>query len=804
MRILTISEQTAPTLGEDLAVERLEGVTSLSGLDASSVARVGAEEDDAQVDVALVDGAQLTSDPDALERLRRNVPMLAVVSRCDVGEHVAQLLLGADATCGLDDDPAAVARVLTMAAGDRRDRLRWPRSLGDRRVLIVAPSDVGRSLAEAVEEIGFTPELATTLSSAVTALRESDPHVVLVRHDDEGAAMTMRRAVRGLDHGLGLVLVTHDEDEAAAVMRAGAECVLVPPLDFDVVGAALERAWLRWARLHAAATLTPCLLAIGLSTSNASALAAPPTGRAVWRVDAVPDLDQARERLARGPVCGIVVDGELPLRELLLVRASSSAPIVVWGGDEDRARLFEGALPPHADPPACRAAVAPLVARGLKRATLDTVAARLHEVDARRMRLLQQVADTQAELERLETVDHVTETLNRQGLEMVLQRSLAAARRAGGSVAACLVDCDDFVRIENHYGRGAGDRVLAGVARRIQATLRQTDVIGRVGVDTFLLLLPRTRLAEAGMVAERTRIAVSSEVLHVEDGAVHASVSAGVVAVPWDTASLEEVIASAEIALSDSKAAGKDQVSGADEELGVEMQQLVAELVSGESLRVVAQPIVRLRDDEVVAYEMLTRGREGIFEAPEQFLRVARDKGVLTAVDLQCLRACVAEAKHVGGGLTVHLNLFPSTLLDSSIEELVGLLDEPESPICVELSEEQFVGDPRKLLDRVGALRSAGIRVAIDDVGKGRGTLDSVMLLEPEVVKIDKDLIGGASRDVRKERLCRRLVTLATALVAEVVAEGVETQADLDLVRELDVPLGQGFLWAEPGPYGEV
>lgn len=795
MRILTISEQPAPTLGEDLVVERLEGATSLDRLDLSR--------DDA-ADVVLVDASHLRADPDALERLRRDAPGLAIVSRCDAGEHVAQLLLGADATCGLDDEPAVVGRALAMAARSRRDRLRWPRSLGDRRVLIVAPSDAGRSLAEAVAEMEFDVELATTLSAAVTALRESDPHVVFVRHDDDGAAMTMRRAVRGLDHGLGLVLVTHDEQEAAEVLRAGAECVLIPPLDFEVVGSALERAWLRWARLHAAATLTPRVLAVGLSTANAAALAAPPTGRAVWRVEAVGDPDQARARLAEGPVCGIVVDGELPLRELLVIRASSSAPIVVWGGGEERARLFEGALPPHAEPPACRAAVAPLVARGLKRATLDTVAGRLHEVDARRMRLLQQVADAQAELERLETVDHVTETLNRQGLELVLQRSLAAARRAGGSVAACLVDFDDFVRVENRYGRGAGDRVLAGVARRIQGTLRQSDVIGRVGVDTFLLLLPRTRLAEAGLVAERARIAVSSEVIHVEDGAVQASVSAGVVAVPWDTTSLEEVVAAAEISLQDSKAAGKDRVSGTDEELGVEMQQLVAELVSGESLRVVAQPIVRLRDDEIVAYEMLTRGREGIFEAPEQFLRVARDKGVLTAVDLQCLKACIAEAKHVGGGLTVHVNLFPSTLLDSAIEEMVALLDEPESPVCVELSEEQFVGDPRKLLDRVGALRSAGIRVAIDDVGKGRGTLDSVMLLEPEVVKIDKDLIGGASRDVRKERLCRRLVTLAMALGSEVVAEGVETEADLDLVRELDVPLAQGFLWAEPGPYGDV
>ncbi|MCA9621309.1 MAG: EAL domain-containing protein, partial [Myxococcales bacterium] len=180
---------------------------------------------------------------------------------------------------------------------------------------------------------------------------------------------------------------------------------------------------------------------------------------------------------------------------------------------------------------------------------------------------------------------------------------------------------------------------------------------------------------------------------------------------------------------------------------------------------------------------------------------VARDAGMLTAVDLQCLRTCLRAAQLVPSDKLVHVNLFPSTLLDTPVEELLELMAGIEAPICLELSEEQFVGDPRQLSARLGAIRSAGVRLAIDDLGKGRGTLDSVMLLEPDVVKIDKDLTLGANRDLRKERLLRRLVTLARALGVDVVAEGVETDGDLHLLRELEVDFAQGFYWAAPAPF---
>jgi diguanylate cyclase (GGDEF)-like protein len=753
---------------------------------------------DVAADVVLTDVSHL--DEARIEGLRRVQPEVALVARVmDAAEGRASLVAGADGTCARDDDEAEVARVLEAALRARRARIRWPRSFAERRLLVVAAPRDAASLAEAAQQAGFACATVDGVDAALAALREVDPQVVLSQLGGDDTR-ELRRAVRCYDHGMGLVLVASHDEPARSLLDTAADALLVPPLDVDLLAAGLERGWMRWSLSRARPAEHPTVVAVQVPPTKRGALASP-DGR--WHVETARDGAEARALLGERAVACLVLDRKVALEDRLTLRALTDVPVVLWGSEDASDPSVDATIAADADADAAVQILERQVTQGQRAVALRTLSYRLHEVDARRMRLIQQVADAQGELERLETVDHVTETLNRRGLELVLERSLAAARRGGGSVAACLMDCDDFLRIEERFGRGAGDRVLRKVAERVTGTLRQSDVIGRVGVDTFLMLLPRTRLAEAGLVAERARIAVSADPLLIEDGAIQLSVSAGVVAVAWDTTSLDEVVAVAEVALAESKAAGKDRVSGGVDSVAASMDEMIAELVDGDALRAVAQPIVRLADQEIVAYEMLSRGRQGLFEAPEQFLRLSRERGVLTAVDLRCLRNCLAAAKRIPADHVVHVNLYPTTLLESSIEDLIRMLTDPDSPVCVELSEEQFVGDPRKLIDRVSALRAAGIRLAIDDVGKGRGTLDSVMLLEPELVKIDKDLTHDASRDVRKERLLRRLVALASALGAEVIAEGVESEADLGLLHELDVPLAQGFYWAKPEPYGE-
>jgi len=152
----------------------------------------------------------------------------------------------------------------------------------------------------------------------------------------------------------------------------------------------------------------------------------------------------------------------------------------------------------------------------------------------------------------------------------------------------------------------------------------------------------------------------------------------------------------------------------------------------------------------------------------------------------------------------VHVNVFPTTLLEASTEELGRLVDGVKHELCLELSEEQFIGDPNELVDLLAYLKALGIKIAIDDVGKGRGTFDSVMLLEPEVAKIDRQIVASILTDGRSARLFKRLLLLSESLGCQVVAEGVESQSIADELARMGTTHAQGFHWAEPMPVAEA
>lgn len=438
---------------------------------------------------------------------------------------------------------------------------------------------------------------------------------------------------------------------------------------------------------------------------------------------------------------------------------------------------------------------------GAKMANVVTI----HDITVRREREREldrtkaMLERTNAKLERLAAIDPLTSVFNRRGIEATLLKSLDTARRTGARVTACLVDCDNFKDVNVRLGRGVGDLVLKRLASRIEGALRKCDSIGRIGGDEFLVVMPQTREAEAEMVAERLRIAVAATPIVIDGDEWQQTTSVGVCIVPWDTSSLEELLPRCELALQRSKAEGKNAVSNS---LGPAtsrplVSSLVETLVTGDALRVVAQPIINLRDGSIAGFELLSRCNHALFESPSRFFALAREHGMATALDLQCLKACIAAAATLPGSGAIHVNMLPSTMLDVEVGALLAMFGDNQR-LCVELSEEQFIGDPSELVERIGALRERGIRLAIDDVGRGHGTLDSVLFLEPEIVKIDRELVSHADTDVRRKRLLGRLVALGQALECEVVAEGIEREEEAVLLRDLGVVHAQGFLWYRP------
>jgi diguanylate cyclase (GGDEF)-like protein len=434
--------------------------------------------------------------------------------------------------------------------------------------------------------------------------------------------------------------------------------------------------------------------------------------------------------------------------------------------------------------------------------------------------LRQRLHITQEKLATLSLVDPLTEIPNRRGIEHSLLRELKDCRRRGTDLLIILVGLDNLKRINGSLSHRVGDIVLRKAAERIGTALRDADEVGRVGDDLFLILLPRTRVAEGMAVAERIRLSIARDAIQVVGHTVQVTASLGLTAVSRQAMTVSEALAKAHMALRRSKAGGKNRVSSvldvADQASAAcaVSEQLVQSLLCEDVLQVASQPIVRLRDGAVISHELLIRGPAGPLHRPDELFRFSVEQDILTALDLRCLRKCVAAAQSgpherhpaaildLPGGVPpdYHINIMPSTLLETAPEELVTAMTDSSdrNGFCLEISEQQLLGDPSYLIPSVRALQQAGIRIAIDDVGFGHSCLEGLILLRPEIMKIDKRMVIGISRDRAQRALLQRLLRVASVLDTQVIAEGIENERDLRALCELGVTIGQGYYFGKP------
>jgi diguanylate cyclase (GGDEF)-like protein len=420
----------------------------------------------------------------------------------------------------------------------------------------------------------------------------------------------------------------------------------------------------------------------------------------------------------------------------------------------------------------------------------------------------QELQKANEHLKQLALIDPLTNLLNRRGLEQVLAQEIQRGRREGSMLLALLVDLDDFKQINDALGFTVGDRVLVQITRKLRASLRATDHAGRIGGDEFMILLPRIRPGEGSLVGEKLRRAVFGTPIPVSPtSSLTITASLGLVQVSEATTSLDEVLSQTQSVLRRSKRAGKDRVSY-DERLGAAQvsggsdvrDDLLSVLRRGDAFRAVRQPIFSLDEMKPIGYELLTRLSSQAYEMPDDFFQVSREANLLTLVDHHCFKTCAAAAHGLPPEARRHLNLFPSTIVDIPVPQLLGELHASGRPgtSCIEISEQQVLGDASYLAEAVRTFQQAGVLIAIDDVGFGRSSLESLVLLQPEIVKIDKGCVRGIGADKSRARLFKRLLNVLESLGAEAVAEGIESTDDLDTLRALGVKYGQGFLLGEP------
>ena len=409
-------------------------------------------------------------------------------------------------------------------------------------------------------------------------------------------------------------------------------------------------------------------------------------------------------------------------------------------------------------------------------------------------------------LEKLTLLDPLTELLNRRGLQQVLSREIEVLQREPTNVLVLLVDVDDFKRINDTLGHAVGDVALKEIAHRLRGCVRAVDYVSRVGGDEFILLLPNAIPSEAARIAERARVAIATTTIQHSNGTLQLTASIAAMLLRPDTPSIEELLAKAHQLLRRSKSEGKNRVAyqrGDLDDTGKRERQqsdMVTHLAQGQYLVTVKQPIYRLNDETAVAFEFLSRYSNELFEMPDSFFRVCSERNILTIVDHHCLRRAILASRAIPSHARFHMNLFPSTIISIPPEHLLASFPTPlpRRTYCIEVSEQQIIGDPSHLLGPIRSLRDGGLLIAIDDVGYGNSCLESLVLLEPDIIKIDKRCVIGMTHDRTRIDPLRRYVNLARTLGAEVVVEGIEERDDIAILRDLGVEYGQGFLWGRP------
>jgi diguanylate cyclase (GGDEF)-like protein len=473
-----------------------------------------------------------------------------------------------------------------------------------------------------------------------------------------------------------------------------------------------------------------------------------------------------------------------------LRRLAPELPVVVLTACDDLAARL-AALRDGAQEVVVVSAVDPVDVEGVVRSAME------------RMRLEQRSAHAAGH-------DALTDLPNRALLHDRLTLAVERTRRTGAAVAVVLVDLDHFKAVNDSLGHAAGDALLIQAAGRLQAAMRPTDTLARLGGDEFVVVCDVEEADQAEHLAQRLRevflapFAVGEHVVNVT-----ASVGVGVDDSRGELDG-EALLRHADTAMYAAKQAGRDQVVWFDERMHrhahdrfVLENALRAMARTGAGLSVAFQPVIDIRSGAPVMIEALARWTHptrGPVPTP-QMIAVAEAAGVVADVDLQVLDRALAELvvrRREHPLLTVSANVSGRTLalphLRTRLRELLTRHSLEPDALTLEIVETALLTPGAA--ESLQRLRRTGVRVALDDFGTGTSSLSQFLALEADTLKLDGTFVqASAHGQVRASVLLRLVTAAATELGMTIIGEGVESDRELDVCRDLGVHLAQGHLW---------
>jgi diguanylate cyclase (GGDEF)-like protein len=390
-------------------------------------------------------------------------------------------------------------------------------------------------------------------------------------------------------------------------------------------------------------------------------------------------------------------------------------------------------------------------------------------------------------------------------------RQLAADRAADPApFTVGIVNLDGFKPINDLFGQAAGDEILCQVAHRLKACVPDGAIVTRHDGDEFAIVLP---LVFERMGAERAGQLIKdvlSAPYDLGDRNVRLSASLGFAVYPFAGEDFEELMKSAETALYRSKRRGRGQITVYSREIAQEMkqatqlEQALRNAIINDTVDVHFQPIVRLRDNRIVGFEALARWIDPDlgFVSPAVFVPLAEERGFIDTLSETLLRKAAEATLAWPRDLFLSFNLSSVQLMDlrTSFNTLSILNSVGFDPrrLELEITETAVMSSADTARRIIKELKEAGIRISLDDFGTGQSSLGRLREFTFDKVKIDRAFVSAITTDRTSGHIIKAIVSMCEGLDLEVVAEGIETDAEAQKLRELGCGMGQGYYFGKP------
>jgi diguanylate cyclase (GGDEF)-like protein/PAS domain S-box-containing protein len=419
--------------------------------------------------------------------------------------------------------------------------------------------------------------------------------------------------------------------------------------------------------------------------------------------------------------------------------------------------------------------------------------------------------------------DALTGLASRPVIVETIRSFLHGDDRSDSMLTVIFLDLDRFKVVNDSLGHGVGDRMLRVIGGRLQGAVTAIDTVGRLGGDGFLVVArgPRS-VDEACALAEELRAAIATPLI-IAGRTLTIAASAGVVVVHGSSAhTAEAILRDADVAMYQAKDAGRDcqQIfDSALRERALRRLQLEEDLrtaLDSDALFVAYQPLIDLATGRVKATEALLRWNHEDFGpvSPVEFIRIAEETGLIVrlgarVLELACVQTAAWRAEYLDlATLQVAVNLSARQLSDPGLQATVqdvllrsGL---PADALWLEITESMLMDDPDGAIRVLQGLRELGVHLSIDDFGTGYSSLSYLRRFPVEELKIDRSFVVAMASDADDAAIVASVTALAHTLGLTVVAEGIETQAQLDSVRALGIDIAQGYLFSRPAVADDV